>query len=105
MLVFVVTLLQKVYEVDKAVYESVKELYDSRKVEKLSEKDGVVKLKGRHFMHLDVELSNTVEDLKKLIELFEGETRPRRVGPVSCCPCADQRLLGRKQEFLWTSCV
>lgn len=72
MLVFIVTLTQSTYEVDKALYEEVKHLYDSRNVEKLEDKTDTVMLKGRTFMHLEVEPSMTVLELKELIFLTSG---------------------------------
>ncbi len=73
MLVFIVTLTQSTYEVDKALYEEVKHLYDSRNVEKLEDKTDTVMLKGRTFMHLEVEPSMKVLELKELIFLTSGK--------------------------------
>jgi hypothetical protein len=72
MLVFIVKLTSGTYEVDKAVYEEVKHLYDARQVEKLEEKGDVVVVKGRVFVHVDVEPSTTIEELKQLIALMDG---------------------------------
>ncbi|ELR17468.1 ubiquitin B precursor isoform 2, putative [Acanthamoeba castellanii str. Neff] len=72
MLVFIVTLTQSTYEVDKALYEQVKHLYDARNVEKLQDKTDTVLLKGRTFMHLEVEPSMKILELKELISLTAG---------------------------------
>lgn len=68
MLIFVVALSQSSYEVDKALYEEVKHLFDDRKVEKIQDKTNTVVLKGRTFFPLDVESSLTIEDIKYLIQ-------------------------------------
>lgn len=73
MLVFIVTLTQSTYEVDKALYEQVKHLYDARNVEKLQDKTDTVLLKGRTFMHLEVEPSMKILELKELISLTAGK--------------------------------
>ena len=68
MLIFVVALSQSSYEVDKALYEEAKHLFDERKVEKIQDKTNTVVLKGRTFFPLDVASSLTVEDVKMLIQ-------------------------------------
>ncbi len=72
MLIFVVALSQSSYEVDKALYEEVKHLFDDRKVEKIQDKTNTVVLKGRTFFPLDVASSLTVEDVKMLIQDKNG---------------------------------
>ncbi|ELR16503.1 ubiquitin domain containing protein [Acanthamoeba castellanii str. Neff] len=74
MLIFVVALSQSsAYEVDKALYEEAKHLFDERKVEKLQDKTNTVVLKGRTFFPLDVVPSLTVEDVKNLIQYKTGK--------------------------------
>ena len=68
MLIFVVAPSQSSYEVDKALYEEAKHLFDERKVEKIEDKTNTVVLKGRTFFPLDVESSLTIEDIKYLIQ-------------------------------------
>lgn len=73
MLIFVVALTSGTYEVDSKAYETFKEeVYDKKKVEKIQDKGDTVVLKGRLVWQLEVEPSNTVQEVMGLIALFQG---------------------------------